>query len=147
MVYISPEANSFFLSKDVMIQLGVIAPSFSQIGSAVCSPQVAQLNIHEVEEPSSDESSDDSTASCGCPHRCLPPGKPEQLPYHVTPENTKKMKEWLLKTGMHLQSSINVLTSYYRRWMALQFHYMLQMMQDQSNLIHQPRFHCIGRRR
>ena len=33
MVYVSPNAKSFFLSKEAMIQLGIIAPSFPQIGA------------------------------------------------------------------------------------------------------------------
>ena len=34
MVYISPDTNTFFLSKYAMIQLGIIPASFPQIGSA-----------------------------------------------------------------------------------------------------------------
>ena len=99
MVYISPDARSFFLSKDAMIQLGVIAPTFPQIGSAaVQSVQVAQVNIHEVDEAtelSNYEDNEAAVASCGCPRRRLPPGKPAKLPFESTPENVERMKKWL----------------------------------------------------
>ena len=101
MVYISPEARSFFLSKHVMIQLGIIAPTFPQIGAAVCSPQVAQVEVQEVDKASNSsdlENSRSALAICGCPRRCLPPGKPNKLPFLPIPENTERMKEWLLNT-------------------------------------------------
>ena len=50
MVYISPDANSFFLSKDVMIQLGVIPRSFPQIG-ATGNSQPDTVNALKIYEP------------------------------------------------------------------------------------------------
>ena len=100
MVYISPDARSFFLSKDAMIQLGVIAPTFPQIGSAAAhTPQVAQVSVHEVDEAtelSNLEDKDTDVASCGCLRRRLPPGKPADLPFSPTTENVEKMKKWIL---------------------------------------------------
>jgi len=100
MVYISPDAGSFFLSKNAMIQLGVIAPTFPQIGSATAhTPQVAQVSIHEVDEAtelSNLEDNETDIASCGCLRRRLPPGKPADLPFSPIPENVDKMKRWLL---------------------------------------------------
>ena len=78
MVYISPDARSFFLSKDAMIQLGVIAPTFPQIGSVPAhGPQVAQVSVHDVDEAtelSNPEEDDSDVASCGCLHCRLPQG-------------------------------------------------------------------------
>ena len=81
MVYISPDARSFFLSKDAMIQLGVIAPSFPQIGSAAASPTVA-VNSTELAQPYTRQNEESSIdADCGWLRRCLPPGKPGRLPF------------------------------------------------------------------
>ena len=42
MVYISPDAKDFFLSKEAMIQLGIIDANFPQLGAAlVCSEPIA----------------------------------------------------------------------------------------------------------
>ena len=96
MVYISPDARSFFLSKDAMIQLGIIAPSFPQIGSAAM-PLKASVNSAELNQPRTRQYEETSMdADCGCPRRCLPPGKPKRLPFECSPENSGKMKKWLL---------------------------------------------------
>jgi hypothetical protein len=96
MVYISPDARSFFLSKDAMIQLGVIAPSFPQIGSAAM-PLKAAVNSSELDQPRTRQYEETSiNADCGCPRRCLLPGKPKRLPFECSPENSGKMKKWLL---------------------------------------------------
>ena len=96
MVYISPDARSFFLSKDAMIQLGIIAPSFPQIGSAAM-PLKASVNSSELDQPRTRQYEETSMdADCGCPRRCLPPGKPKRLPFECSPENSGKMKKWLL---------------------------------------------------
>ena len=42
MVYISPDAKDFFLSKEAMIQLGIIGADFPQLGAALgCSGPIA----------------------------------------------------------------------------------------------------------
>ena len=73
MVYVSPSTNSFFLSKDVMIQLGIIPRSFPQIGSTA---QVVPGSINASEmmdkkctsnaNNSSNGQSTPTTAPCGC---------------------------------------------------------------------------------
>ena len=35
MVYISPDANTFFLSREAMVQLGIISTGFPRIGEAL----------------------------------------------------------------------------------------------------------------
>ena len=78
MVYISPNAAAFYLSRGAMEQLRIIPPSFPQVGAAA-----AALDI--------------TTAPCTCPTRTAPPGRPDMLPFPATMENTAKMKGWLLE--------------------------------------------------
>ena len=96
MVYVSPEAGSFFLSKEAMVQLGVIPKNFPMIGSAM-EPSTANGHATEtavlgqdVEYPLPDR------ADCGCLRRVHPPGEPNKLPFACTTENQEKMKLWLL---------------------------------------------------
>ena len=93
MAYISPEARSFFLSKEAMIQLGVIPKTFPQIGSVVTS-EVAHViaSTSDIFKPPNES----TNAECGCLCRSLPPGQPEQLPFDCTLANAEKMKQWLL---------------------------------------------------
>ena len=83
-----------------MIQLGVIAPTFPQIGSvAAHTPQAVQVSVHDVDEAtelSNPEEDDSDVASCGCLRRRLPPGKPIELPFEPTTENVEQMKKWIL---------------------------------------------------
>ena len=67
MVYISPITSAFFLSKDVMIQLGVIPPSFPEIGT-YRHTMPGSINASELqeEEHKVSASSDTSIAPCGC---------------------------------------------------------------------------------
>ena len=50
MAYISPDTNTFFLSKYAMIQLGIIPPSFPQISSA-SSTYGSNINECTLSEP------------------------------------------------------------------------------------------------
>ena len=73
MVYVSPSTNSFFLSKDVMIQLGIIPRSFPQIG-ATAQVVPGSINTSEMMDKkctsnannSSNGQSTPTTAPCGC---------------------------------------------------------------------------------
>ena len=96
MVYISPDANSFFLSKDAMVQLGVISHSFPQIG-ATHNPESDTVNSSEISEPDFHVGSENAdVAPCGCMRRQLPPGKPKQLPFECTFDNAEKMEKYIL---------------------------------------------------
>ena len=91
-VYISPDTDTFFLSKDVMIQLGIVGKDFPRVGSAHAIEHVGTQehgNVNAVE--------DDVYAPCGCFRRELPPEKPKELPFDCVPDNAEKMKEWLLR--------------------------------------------------
>ena len=77
MVYISPDAGGFYLSRSAMEQLGIISSSFPAVGAA------AAVSLG-------------ATSPCGCLTRTPPPKRPDQLPFPASAENTAKMKAWLL---------------------------------------------------
>ena len=79
MTYVSPETESFYLSREALIQLNVIPKIFPEIGAA--------QEISTMEHKKS---------PCGCPTRTLPPERPKELPFECIPENNSKMKEWLV---------------------------------------------------
>ena len=93
MVYVSVHAHSFFLSKEAMVQLGIITSSFPQIGSI-------DHNIVSTEPKNVvmciEDASISGRAECGCPRRKPPPGPPKKLPFTCSPENVEHMKLWLL---------------------------------------------------
>ena len=78
MVYVSPSTEKFYLSREALIQLGVIPKDFPKVGAALESSAIEA-----------------QTAECGCPERSLPPGRPAKLPFPACPENAEKMKKWL----------------------------------------------------
>ena len=82
MVYISPDSPSFFLSKEAMVQLGVIQASFPQVGD---SPPNNESPVNAAATMSNN-----NIAPCGCLKHAKPPGKPSKLPFASIPENTKK---------------------------------------------------------
>jgi len=101
MVYISPDAKDFFLSKEAMIQLGIIGADFPQLGVAsACSGNCQSIGNtiidqqHPCEQP---EQPISLKAECGCLKRQLPPPTPDSLPFPCVPENRAKMKHWLLE--------------------------------------------------
>jgi len=90
MTYISPDTNNFYLSRECMIQLGIINKDFPKVGTAFSSNPDTHENIAEL-------AGDDTLyAACGCLKRELPPEKPTELPFECIPENADKMKTWLL---------------------------------------------------
>ena len=81
MAYVSPSTEKFYLSREALVQLGVIPKNFPKIGAALETSAIeAQI------------------APCGCPVRSLPPERPEKLPFPACPENLDKMKTWLGET-------------------------------------------------
>ena len=88
MVYVSPDANQFYLSKKVMKDLGVVPEEFPSISSK----KVASMeSVSEKTRSSESEEKEE----CSCPPRKLPPGKPTELLFSVRPENNERMKKWL----------------------------------------------------
>ena len=101
MAYISPDVKDFFLSKEAMIQLGIINRDFPQVAvlpeirDTIC----CQVVVDETKAPEAIPDATKSTrAECGCLKRQLPPKAPESLPFPCLPENRGKMKQWLLET-------------------------------------------------
>jgi len=91
MVYISPDTDNFYLSREAMLQLGIINSRFPQLSAA----NAANHDAHNSEaEVVATESS--LYAECGCLRRQMPPEKPARLPFPCTPENAEKMKAWIL---------------------------------------------------
>ena len=89
MVYVTDTSSRFYLSRQVLVQLGIVAADFPQVGSAVAGTATT-ANTDRPPAP------DHRQAPCGCPLRTAPPARPAQLPFAPTPENTDRMRAWLL---------------------------------------------------
>ena len=91
MTYISPDTDNFYLSRESMMQLGIIDRSFPQLGAA-------PYNYTQDSEAAAEIAGTETTvyADCGCLKRELPPEKPANLPFPCNTENVDKMKAWLL---------------------------------------------------
>ena len=101
MVYVSKDANGFYLSCEAMVDLCIVPSNFPSIGAAP----------HVRVKPSTDRSllrdrtlnsgcshaSLTTDAPCSCPPRSVVPDRPKALPFTCIPENNVKMKDWLLK--------------------------------------------------
>ena len=85
MVYVSPDSKQFYLSREAMVQLGIINQDFPQVGAAL--PLNLECNSVGVKP---------LNKVCDCEERSLPPGKPDKLPFDAIPENVEKMKAYLL---------------------------------------------------
>ena len=83
MAYVSDCTEKFYISRQVMRELGIIPPDFPKIS--------APLEVSEV------GSSDTSFSPCGCKKRTQPPKRPESLPFPASEDNINEMKEWLLE--------------------------------------------------
>ena len=81
MAYVSPSTEKIYISREALVQLGVIPRNFPEIGAAT--------------ETSAIET---QIATCGCPVRTMPPERPASLPFPVCPENNEKMKAWIGET-------------------------------------------------
>ena len=95
MVYVSPDANEFYLSKQVMIDLLIIPENFPKVGACLTT-SVSGVKCESELSPSV-ATYRAGQQVCDCPKRNLPPGKPEKLPFPCRPENNEKMKNWLLR--------------------------------------------------
>ena len=88
-----------------MIQLGIIAPSFPQIGAtgqlapfSVNTAEAIDSQVHvKAEIQSKPESVSPLVAPCGCLKRKPPPGKPDKLPFSASMENVNEMREYILE--------------------------------------------------
>ena len=92
MVYISPDTENFFLSRESMVQLGIISHDFPKLGLVITDT----INSLSALTPMADDNGSSIYAPCGCLKREQPPEKPTKLPFDCIPENVNKMKEWIL---------------------------------------------------
>ena len=85
LTYVSPDAVGFYLSREAMVQLGIVPYDFPSVGKTAASihsePNQVDIEPYDV---------------CKCPKWTLPPGSPSQLPFLCSPENIDKMETWLL---------------------------------------------------
>ena len=97
-VYISPDARSFYISQDVMTQLGIIPYDFPQLGTTLPVPTESECQAVYSNKPKTPSCDDNSPllADCGCLKRQLPPRRPSELPFPCNSENAGRMKKWLL---------------------------------------------------
>ena len=77
-VRVASNVEDFYLSKQMMRDLGIIGKDFPNV-------QVASV------------STSSGKASCGCPERSPAPPLPEKLPFEPTEENVGRMKAWILE--------------------------------------------------
>ena len=77
MAYVSPSTQKLYLSREALIQLGLISRNFPKVGAVVESSAVKC-----------------QVAPCGCPTRRLPPKRPQKLPFLACSENVDQMKAW-----------------------------------------------------
>ena len=81
-VYVSPDADKFYLSRGVMVDLGIISEQFPLIGDG----ETMAAHTQEAAE---------SGKTCSCPKRTMPPGRPDKFPVPRTKGNIPVMKQWL----------------------------------------------------
>jgi len=81
-VRVAKDVHDFYISKQMMRDLGIIGNDF---------PSVQVAEVKSTVEPVAGK-----TASCGCLKRAPPPPLPEQLPMEPKLENVEKMKSWIL---------------------------------------------------
>ena len=78
MVYISPHPDAFYRSRNAQEQLCIIPTSYPQVGAAAA--------VHDTDP-----------VPCDCPTRVSHPGRPDQLPFPATKENTPRIRQWLVE--------------------------------------------------
>ena len=101
MVYASEAARGFYLSREAMMDLGIVSPNFPSVGAAA-DPAVTQppptisTERHDSLNAGGLAQTTDSIDSCSCPPRTVVPVRPVALSFECTPANNSKMEEWLL---------------------------------------------------
>ena len=119
LTYVTTATERFYLNRESLKLLGIISEDFpkvnstgSVIGAAISTPQVqsttppAQPTACPVPlvtvaqaDPVSPKSPPRTSelAPCGCLLRSSPPPRPSELPFAPVPENTAKMRRWLVE--------------------------------------------------
>ena len=96
MVYVSPDVQGFYISKQCLTELGCLSRSFPCAGeidrlesAAIIGNEIKYNDQIQAAPPLKDE----KKAKCGCLLRETPPERPSALPMPCTPANIDKMKE------------------------------------------------------
>ena len=84
MVYVAEGISSFFLSRASCRELGIIGPTFPEVGTFSENGSLQSVKTEEHE-----------TEPCKCPVRVLPPPPPASLPYPGTAENVQKLEDFI----------------------------------------------------
>jgi len=87
-VYISPNTRNVYLSREACVDLGLITDEFPVIGAT----HIGKNDVAAGTTIDSRQSSD----TCDCPKRTLPPPLPTTLPFPATEDNREKLQSWLL---------------------------------------------------
>jgi len=98
MVYVSPDAQGFYLSWEALLDLGIFQHKFPLLncnGRSIDTKPKANCYSSEVDSRSGDLPGYRAN-SCSCPKRSKPPTRPAELPFTCCPENNEKMESWLL---------------------------------------------------
>ena len=86
--YIQDNDSKIYLSRNACENLGIIPPTFPTLGSHEI--QGLSINTNAISCNKTNEN------SCNCPIRKDPPKPPTELPFPAVPENTGKLKNWIL---------------------------------------------------
>lgn len=90
MVYVSPDAEGFFMSLEAMVDLGLVnreSPLYPVIPKRTQKVQSAPKQSSEIHS---------TGMSCSCPNRTAVPERPKKLPFEVKPEHNELMRQWIL---------------------------------------------------
>ena len=88
LTYVTPDTDKFYLSREVLKDLGVIDHNFPQL-----KPSMVSAGLEECSRKNDQET---KLAPCGCLTRAQPPPRPERLPFEGTVDNIPRMRQWLL---------------------------------------------------
>ena len=109
MVYVSSSVKAMFLSYESLLDLGLISNDFwspdhvrhkarhpSNADSPGIPSDTPSNNAIRTMNDGCSAPHNSHDASCSCPQREVTPPRPSELPFPCTPENSKRMKAWLL---------------------------------------------------
>ena len=87
--YVVSNVQQSFLSKQCLVELGIISEDFPKAGEA-------WIRHGEIAGNSAEAACNyDGAGSCNCPVRELPPSQPAALPCDPTVENIPKLEEYI----------------------------------------------------
>ena len=113
--YVAEGLHRLFLSKTTCRDLGIINPTFPDIGTFdgnIPAPVYPTINKCSMAPPAKEGDKPDGDGDqyvdaeqkgqgirkpCKCPLRTIPPPAPSHPPFECTEENIPKLKEWILR--------------------------------------------------